>query len=158
MSLFSADKSSRTINNATNTYIDSRSVVDASGGGIAGSGNTVINDSGATKVAEFNAQLLSEFSSDQAASFRALVGGTADLYKVSGANQVKAWETTINGSTALFGKAIDLAASAANDSRAVAQAAIGSFQPSDNKASDTVTKVAFAVVAGLALFFIMRKG
>jgi hypothetical protein len=157
MGLFNSNKSSNTTNQSTNNYVDGRSVVDASGGGIAGDRNTVINDSGAVKVAEFNSQLLQAVSEDQTASFRNLVGGAADMYRVSGANQLKAWETTIGGSTALFGKAIDAVAGAASESRSLAATAIGAYQPADNKASDTVTKVAFAVVAGLALFFIMRK-
>jgi hypothetical protein len=151
------DKSSRTTSTTRNEYNDNRSVVDASGGGIAGSGNVVYNDSGSTQVAEYNAQLLQALGESQADSFRTLVGGANSLYERGGQNNLKAWETTLDVSGQLFGKAIDLAAGAANNSRAVAEAAIGSFQPTDNKGADSLKWALMAGVAVLALAF-FRKG
>lgn len=130
MGLFNADKSSRTTNTTNNQYNDNRSVVDASGGGVVGSGNIITYESGDDVAAE--------------------------MFKVGAQNSATAWSNTIDASEALIGKLIDSTDKTNNTAQAIAGAAIASFQPTDNKNADALKWALMAGVAVLALAFFRK--
>lgn len=131
MALFKADKSSKTTNTTTNYYNDNRSVVDASGGGVVGSGNVISY----------------EYGGDDAA---------VEMFKLGAQNSATAWSNTIDASESLITKLIDSTDKTNNTAQAIAGAAIASFQPTDNKSADSLKWALMAGVAVLALAFFRK--
>jgi hypothetical protein len=143
------DKSSRTSTNTTNNYVDSRSVVDASGGGIVGTGNSVNYNS--TDAVRLIADVGLTTVKDVAMVAR-------DMTATAGQNSLTAWEHTLDRSGDTLDKLLMTTQRSTDGAQALAGAMLAAATPSDGKNADTIkyALIALAVVGGGALM--MRKG
>lgn len=128
---------------------------------------TTINtsDPGAVRLGELNAQFLGAAAETQTDAVKALAQfGTTSLrdlgesvsnvYEQAGKNSATAWTATLNKSGELIDKLVTAAGRNTEAAQAVAQSAIGSYQPAENKNADALkwAAIAAAVVAGLVIF------
>ena len=125
------------------------------------------SDPGAVRLGQFNAQLLgavNEQNTDAvrfisqlgADGIRAMGGSATDLYSRAGSNSLQAWDRTLEASEGILARVLDSSARTTDAAKVIAQSAIGSFQPSENKSADTF-KLAAIAAAALGLVFILRK-
>jgi len=93
-----------------------------------------------------------------AQGFDHIGGAFTDVSKTASNNQAAAWTHTIDAADELLGKVVDATNKSNDASRLVAQAAIASYQPSDNKLGDAFkyAAIAAAAVAALAVFSKMK--
>lgn len=127
--------------------------------------NITTSDPGAVRLGELNSQLLGMVAETQTDAVKTLANfGTqgfahlgesvTDVYKTAGQNTAQAWSATVNKSGDLIEKLIGAAGQNSDAARSIAQSAISSFQPTENKQGDAMKwgAIALAVVAGLAIF------
>jgi hypothetical protein len=177
-------KSSSSASTSSTSQADNR-IVAGEGATVLGSGasmsssmadnsttttNTTINasDPGAVQLGKFNAELLgavAETNTDAvkaiaqlgADGIRQMGASVTDMYGKAGSNTASAWSHTVDASAGLIDRLLTAAEKNTAVAGAVAQSAIGSFQPAENKASDAAVKLGMVAAGGVALMFLMRK-
>ena len=172
------DSSSRSYADSHNSSISatdssSRSYVDSRSNSTTDSGHNdystyTANNVDAAAVSKYNADLLRGISSDQSDAVKAvsqmqlqglehLGGAFTDLSSLASNNQAAAWTHTVDAGSELLGRVVDASNKNADATRLVAQAAISSYQPSDNKTADTF-KYGLIAAAVLGAIVLMTKG
>lgn len=126
--------------------------------------NNVGTDPGIAHIAALNDQLLGALGDQQGDTMRVIAGlGTTgirqmgesatNLFQTSAANSAQAWSHTLD----VASQALDMSFSAAHDalgaSTGLAQGAMQTYQPADNKASDNMAKV--MMVLGVAVVVVV---
>lgn len=135
----SASRSDTTTNNT-----DNRMAVQDGAGLTNSSGNSVqVNSTDAVKA-------ISNMGAD---ALKTIGGSIVELNKDSVAANVTAWDTTVKTSADLVDKLIDNVSKGYD----VANTAISSFQPSENKASDTSLKLGMIAAAAVAATILLGK-
>jgi hypothetical protein len=130
--------------------------------------NTYGTDPGVLRLGQLNSEFLSAAAAGQSDTVRLLTsmgtdtvrasgGAATDLFGRAFSNTATAWENTLEAGTTLMGQVLGTADRTAAAAQGVATAAISSFQPSENKSSDTMKWVGLAAVALVGLL-LMRKG
>lgn len=129
------------------------------------SGNTTIystgTDAGAVKLAETNTEFLKAAAASQgdAAKFIAQAGAgmvadmgeaLTDLYATAGSNNTRAWQSTLDTAGGLIDRMLGAAEQTSAGAREVAQAAIASYQPTENKMGDAFKYAAIAAAVVVA--------
>lgn len=150
-----SNRSSNDYSNRSSTTVDA-SNRSTSTINIAGSDAAAINAQ--------NAELLRGLGGQQSDAVKAIADmQRAGMHDLGGAfttlaqTDAAAWSHTVDAGAELLGKITQATTASSDSARMVAQAAIASFQPADNKASDTFKYAAIAGAAVLALAM-LRKG
>jgi hypothetical protein len=144
MGLFSTKKS-RSTSVTNNTLTDSRSVNTTSDS----NNRTTVRNADPAAVVKANTDAIRAIAGLGTAAFRDVGLTTQGAIKES----AKSWANTVDASEKLLGQVLESSKSSTDAARAIAGAAIASFEPSENKAGDALkwAGIAAAVVAGLAL-------
>jgi len=158
---------SSTVQRTTNN--DNRQIVstDSHNDSHAISTTTNISGADAAQINAQNAELLRGLGAQQSDATKAVaqmltqgyehIGGAfTDVSTVASNNAEKSWTHTIDTSADLLGRVVDATNKSGDTSRLVAQAAIASFQPSENKMGDTFKYAAIAGAAVLALVVLKK--
>jgi hypothetical protein len=173
-SLFSSSKSSNsTSTNTTNQY-DQRQIVSNDRHDTTSnfrsdySVTNNVTNADAAAINKQNTDFLRAVGADQSDATKAIaqllmqgydhIGDSfTDVSKTASNNQAAAWTHTIDAADELLGKVVDATNKSNDASRLVAQAAIASYQPSDNKLGDAFKYAAIAAAAVVALM-VFKKG
>lgn len=160
MALFGGGKSKSKSSTVTN-QADNRIVADRSTVATAGA---TINNAGADKIAALNSELLGHIAETQGDAVKTIAklagdsaAGAADLYTRSGSNVTKSLDGLLTLTDKITGKLIDSAAAQGDGARALAQTAIGAYQPPDAKQGETIQRLGYAAAAVVAGLFLLRK-
>lgn len=124
--------------------------------------NTTINatDPGAVRLGELNAQFLGAAAGAQSDAVKAVAGLGAEAFRdlsatsanTWGANE-RAWSHTVDAASGVIDKLLTNAQGSTDAARAIAGAAISSYQPAESKAGDALKwgAIAAAVIGGVLL-------
>lgn len=148
------DTSDRSTTNTTSSYALDSSNRSTTSYNIAGADAEAINRQ--------NTELLADFAGDQTDAIRAIaqmqasgvnaIGGAfTDVASLASNNTARAWTHTIDAGAELLGRVVDATRQSSDSARLVAQAAIASYQPAENKQADTLKYTAIAAAAAIAL-------
>jgi hypothetical protein len=156
------------------TDASNRAITDASNRAITDASNrstTTINavDPGLVRLGELNAGFLGAAAESQSdtvrfmtdaslGSLRYMGGAAGDLFATSAANSARAWESTLDASSALVARVLDGSMSTVKQTQALAGSALAQYQPAESKSADSLKWVVGLAVAGLVLATWARKG
>lgn len=154
--------------NTTTSYSDARSTTS-----YADTGHNITNvaysDPGAVQLGAMNAGLLQAVSENNGETVRALAkmgtdslatsaAAATDLFATGSGNATQAWGQTIDAAGELIDRMMTNASATITGAQTVARDAISSYQPSDNKASDTQMRIALlGAAAVLAAALLTRR-
>lgn len=145
---YTTDDSDRSVTNYTSSYTGT--------------------DPGLVRLAELQSQLTGAAIGQQSDAVRALAGMGNDtiramgasvtgLFDRAGSNTAQAWSHTLDASQQLMADMLDRAGSTADTAGRLAQAAIASYQPADNKQADTSLRLGMLAAAAVAALVILPK-
>lgn len=160
MGLFGGGKS-KSKSSTTTTQTDNRIV--AEGSTVAGIGAT-INNAGADRIAELNADFLGAVAESQNDALKTIANygtdgfvGLTGAFERSGSNITKSLDGLLQTSERITGKLLDSATAQSDGARLIAQAAISSYQPPDAKQGETLQRLGYAAAAIVAGVILLRK-
>ena len=162
MGLIGGGKSKST-STTTTTQTDNRIVAD--GANVAGIGATLtVNNAGADRIAELNADFLSTVAERQNDGLKTIANygqsgfeGLTGAFERSGANITKSLDGLLQTSERITGKLLDSATKESDGARLIAQSAISSYQPPDAKQGETLQRLGYAAAAVVAGLILLRK-
>lgn len=120
-------------------------------------------DPGAVKLGELNAQLLGAVAETQSDALKTVAGLGAGAFRdvagnlgqITGASE-RAWSHTIDAAGSLLEQTIATSKASTDAAKSLAQSAIASYQPADNKTADAFKYAAIAAAAIAALYAFRR--
>lgn len=131
--------------------------------------NIAYSDPGAVQLGAYNDALLQAVAESQGDTVKAIAkmgtdsisssaAAATDLFATGSANATKAWGQTIDTASELIDRMMTQASNTVTGAQSIASQAIDSYQPSENKASDTQMRIALlGAAAVLAAALITRK-
>ena len=143
---YASDDSNRSVTNVTNTG----------------------TDPGVVRLAELQAQFMGAAAGQQtdavktiaamgADGIRRMGESVTDLYGQAGSNTAQAWSHTLDASQALMAKVLDQAGSTSSAAGRLAEVAISSYQPAENKQADTSLRLGMLAAAAVAALVLVPK-
>ena len=125
-------------------------------------------DPGLVRLAELQAEFMGAAAGQQSDAVKTIAQlGTegirrmgesvTDLYGQAGSNTAQAWSHTLDASQALMARVLDQAGSTSSAAGRLAEVAIGSYQPSENKQADTSLRLGMLAAAAVAALVLVPK-
>lgn len=130
--------------------------------------NSTGTDPGVVRLAELQTEFAGAAFAQQSDAVRAVAqlgaqgirdmgGAASDVLGRAFSNSASAWSHTLDASQALMADMLDRAGSTADAAGRLAEVAIASYQPADNKQADTSLRLGMLAAAAVAALVILPK-